>query len=209
MAVMLVGLAAFYFAYALAVGAALISLWALGELSGLVLLPATALAVVAVIVPALLLGLRERLAERLPMSLLRVPGVRRARALLAELPRGPLWRPRVAVETIGLQLGIFVLDSATLAVMLAAVGAPASFPIVFVSFVSASVVATLAWVPGGVGTFEGTCVVVLRSHGVPLEAALAATLLLRGFTFWLPMAPGLWLARRELGPEAGTVPAPR
>jgi uncharacterized membrane protein YbhN (UPF0104 family) len=64
-------------------------------------------------------------------------------------------------------------------------------------------------VPGGVGTFEGTCVVVLRSHGVPLEAALAATLLLRGFTFWLPMAPGLWLARRELGPEAGTVPAPR
>lgn len=209
MAAMLVGLAAFYFAYALAVATALTSLWALGELNRLVLLPATALAVVAVIVPALLLGLRERLAGRLPASLLRVPGVRRARALLAELPRGPLWRPRVAAETIGLQLGVFLFDSATLGVMLAAVGAPAPFSIVFVSFVSASVVSTLAWVPGGIGTFEGTCVLVLRSHGVPLEAAFAATLLLRGFTFWLPMAPGLWLARRELGPEAGTVPAPR
>jgi uncharacterized membrane protein YbhN (UPF0104 family) len=203
MAAMLVGLVAFYFAYALAVAAALTSLWTLGELSRLLLLPATVLAIVAAIVPALLLGLRERLATRLPASLLRVPGVRKARALLSELPRGPLWRPRVAAETIGLQLGVFLLDSATLAVMLAAVSAPVSFPVVFVSFVSASVVATLAWVPGGIGTFEGTCVVVLRSHGVPLEAALAATLLLRGFTFWLPMAPGLWLARRELRPEAG------
>jgi hypothetical protein len=35
--------------------------------------------------------------------------------------------------------------------------------------------------------------------GSPLEAALAATLLLRGFTMWLPMLPGLWLVRREAG----------
>ena len=34
--------------------------------------------------------------------------------------------------------------------------------------------------------------------GVSVEAALAATLLLRGLTFWLPMPPGLWLARREI-----------
>jgi hypothetical protein len=34
---------------------------------------------------------------------------------------------------------------------------------------------------------------------VPIEAALAATLLLRGFTFWIPMLPGIWLARREIG----------
>jgi hypothetical protein len=44
-------------------------------------------------------------------------------------------------------------------------------------------------------------------HRLAVEPALAATLLLRGFTFWLPMLPGLWLARRELrgrgGQEAG------
>jgi hypothetical protein len=34
--------------------------------------------------------------------------------------------------------------------------------------------------------------------GVPVEAALAATLLLRGFTLWLPMFPDMWLARRAL-----------
>lgn len=29
-----------------------------------------------------------------------------------------------------------------------------------------------------------------------------ATLLLRGFTLWLPMLPGLWLAKRELTQKA-------
>jgi uncharacterized membrane protein YbhN (UPF0104 family) len=206
MAAMLVGLAAFYFAYALAVVFAVVLLWALGELNRLLLTLATVLGIVAAIVPALLLGLRDRLATRLPAVLLRIRGVEKAAALLSELPRGPLWHPRLAVQTIGLQLGIFLLDSATLAVMLAATGAATSFPVVFVGFVFASVVATLTWVPGGIGTFEGTCVVVLRSHGVPLEASLAATLLLRGFTFWLPMLPGLWLARRELRPEARLPP---
>lgn len=42
-------------------------------------------------------------------------------------------------------------------------------------------------------------------HGVPIETALAATLLLRGFTFWLPMLPGFALSQREIaGGRAGT-----
>ena len=69
---------------------------------------------------------------------------------------------------------------------------------VFASFIVASMLATLAWVPGGLGTFEGTCVAMLHVHGVGIEAALAATLLARGFTFWLPMAPGLAIARDEM-----------
>jgi uncharacterized protein (TIRG00374 family) len=123
------------------------------------------------------------------------------------VPAGSLFTPRLAGETVALQLLVFVLDAATLGTMLLAVGAPMSPGIVFASFVFASVIATLAWVPGGLGTFEGTCVALLSAHGVAVEAALAATLLLRGFTFWLPMLPGLWLARRELrgrgGQEAG------
>ena len=35
--------------------------------------------------------------------------------------------------------------------------------------------------------------------GVGVETALAATLLLRGLSFWLPMIPGLLLARHEIG----------
>jgi len=32
-----------------------------------------------------------------------------------------------------------------------------------------------------------------------VEGQSAATLMLRGLTFWLPMLPGVWLARREVG----------
>ena len=94
-----------------------------------------------------------------------------------------------------LQLAIFALDAATLGLMLRAIATAADAAAVFSSFVVASMVATPAWVPGGLGTFEGTCVAMLHVHGVAIEAALAATLLARRFTFWLPMAPGLTIAR--------------
>jgi uncharacterized protein (TIRG00374 family) len=99
---------------------------------------------------------------------------------------------------VTLQLAIFALDATTLGIMLRAIATPADAAVVFASFVVASMVATLAWVPGGLGTFEGTCVAMLHVHGVGIEAALAATLLARGFTFWLPMVPGLAIARREM-----------
>lgn len=47
---------------------------------------------------------------------------------------------------------------------------------------------------------------MLTLFHVPVEAALGATLLQRGFTYWLPMLPGLWLSRREVragGPHGG------
>jgi uncharacterized membrane protein YbhN (UPF0104 family) len=53
-------------------------------------------------------------------------------------------------------------------------------------------------VPLGLGAFEGTCVAMLHVFGLPVEPALVAVLLLRGFNFWLPMIPGLWLVKREL-----------
>ena len=57
--------------------------------------------------------------------------------------------------------------------------------------------ATLGPIPLGLGTFEAACVGMLSLLGVAIETALAATLLLRGLTFWLPMVPGLWLAKRR------------
>ena len=211
-AAMLIGLAAFYYAYAIAVAVAVVALAVLGSLDRFELVLAGVLGLVAGVIPAVLLGERRLIAPaRLPEWLQRIPGVRTMLGILAELPPGALWHPRMAAETIGLQLAIFVLDAATLAATLAAVGAEPSFAIAFPSFVFASVIATLAWMPGGIGTFEGSSVFLLRSHGVPIEAALAATLLLRALTFWLPMLPGLVLARRELrlpggNQRAGTSP---
>jgi len=64
-----------------------------------------------------------------------------------------------------------------------------------------SMAATLGPIPLGLGTFEAACVGMLSLPGVAIETALAATLLQRGLTFWLPMLPGLWLARREIASE--------
>jgi uncharacterized protein (TIRG00374 family) len=201
----LVGLVGFYGAYALAVGAALVILWSLGELSRLLLGVATVFSLLATAVPLAIYGLYGRAGRAVPAWARRHPFARSVLDSLAEAPPGALRDPRLVTEAVGLQLAVFVLDAATLGVMLRAVGTPAAAPAVFASFVVASVVATLAWVPGGLGTFEGSCVAMLRLQGTPIEAALAATLLLRGFTFWLPMVPGLWLARREMmRPVAGS-----
>lgn len=47
------------------------------------------------------------------------------------------------------------------------------------------------WIP-----FEASSVLTLERIGVLLPLSLAATLLFRGLSFWLPMIPGAWYARR-------------
>jgi Mg2+-importing ATPase len=51
-------------------------------------------------------------------------------------------------------------------------------------------------VPGGLGAFEAASVLTLKLVGVSVPVALAATLLFRGLSFWLPMLPGVWFAHR-------------
>ena len=97
-----------------------------------------------------------------------------------------------------LQFGVFLIDSATLAIMLKAIGSPLPFSTAFPAHVMASVAATIAPIPLGLGTYEATAVALLHVSGLPVESGLAAVLLLRGFTLWLPMIPGFWLARREM-----------
>ncbi|HZU81983.1 MAG TPA: lysylphosphatidylglycerol synthase transmembrane domain-containing protein, partial [Polyangiaceae bacterium] len=115
----------------------------------------------------------------------------------ARVPRGALRDPTSLSGSFALQLLNIALDVATLQATLAAVGQRAAPGSVFASFVFASIVEMIGVVPGGLGTFEGTCVGLLRLSGTRLEPALAATLLLRGLTFWLPMIPGVVIVRRE------------
>jgi uncharacterized membrane protein YbhN (UPF0104 family) len=100
-----------------------------------------------------------------------------------------------------LQFAVFILDALTLWAMLQAVGSPGSPFQAFAGFMAASVAATVGPMPLGLGTFEAVSTATLNLQGQPIEAALTATLLLRGFTFWLPMIPGMILARRELRHE--------
>jgi len=160
---------------------------------------ASVFALFAAALPLSLVWLRGRSRRELPAWLRRVPVLREAVGALGEASEVRLWSIRSGLPCAALQLAIFVLDAATLLVLLRALAAPVPASLAFASFVIASAAGTLAWVPGGLGAFEGACVAMLHLHGVSLEPALAGTLLLRGFTFWLPMLPGLAIVRRELG----------
>lgn len=106
-------------------------------------------------------------------------------------------RRDLLATSFGYQLLIFALDAATLWTMLRGIGVPAHPAPVFASFMVSSLARSLGILPGGIGTFEAASVATLRLVGVPLGAALTGTLLFRGLSFWLPLVPGMVLARRE------------
>lgn len=120
--------------------------------------------------------------------------MRALRQHAAALPR----RALLFVQLTGLHAAILLLDAGTLWMLLLGIGQDVHITMVFSSFVTASMVMSLSPIPMGLGTFEATCVAMLHSTGIGLEAALTATILLRGVTAWLPMVPGMFLVRRAM-----------
>jgi uncharacterized membrane protein YbhN (UPF0104 family) len=202
MGALLVGLVSFYAAYGLAALGALAVMQFHHEANAALVGIAAIFILFVVGVPFAVLSLRRLKDGPWLRRLRRIPGMAPLLKAVAAAPSGLLRSPILMTETTVLQLGVFVLDGLTLDVMLLALGQPNSLLTAFAAFMIADVVATLGPIPLGLGTFEAAAVATLATGGISLEAALAATLLLRGFTFWLPMLPGLWLARRELGGNA-------
>lgn len=125
----------------------------------------------------------------------RVPIVRGAMQFLTDADAGLTQNLRLHAETSAWQVIIFVLDAATMWVLILALGNHASVKGVYASFMISSLFRTMGIVPGGLGTFEATSVLTLKMIGVAIPVGLSATLLFRGLTFWLPMLPGLWLSK--------------
>jgi len=206
MAAILIGLVSFYIAYLIAVISALAVLYGNHVLDSLMIAAAVAFVPIACSIPTLVLAVRHwsrrkpadgRLAQLLGWFS-HLPGFSALMSAMAESPGALLRSPFAFIEPTILQVLIFALDAGTLWVMLRAVGADGAPMAALAAFVMASLAATVGPMPLGLGTFEAVCVTVLHLQGFSVEAALTATLLLRGFTFWLPMIPGLALARREL-----------
>ena len=198
-AVVVVSLLGFYAAYAAAVAMCLVILWRSHELSAAVMLLVTIVSLLTASVPVTLLWLTRGGAMKAPAWMRRFPGLAPVLEAMAQAPQSTIHDRRLLLASAGLQFTIFLLDAATLRAMLLALGFSAGIDTVFASFVLASVAATISFLPGGVGPFEAVSVGTLRVLGVPLEASITGTVLLRGLTLWLPMLPGLWLARREMG----------
>ena len=198
MATLLLSMITYYAAYVVAALVSILLLWLYHAIRIWMVAVVVVFALVAVGIPAGALWLRRFGNRELPGYLLWIPGLDDLMSAIAHAPGELLRSPSLLVASGVLHGSVFILDAATLWVMLQVVDMPASFWVALPSFVLASMVATVGPIPLGLGTFEVTCVTMLGLLGVPLDAALTATLLLRGFTLWLPMLPGMWLARRAL-----------
>jgi glycosyltransferase 2 family protein len=198
MAMMLVSLVAYYVAYLIVALASVALLWFHHAIHVWILLVVGLFCLVAVVIPVGTLLLQHWSRRAMPELFARLPHIRDLLQGFAQAPKHLLRNRSLVATSVLLYVAIPLLDAATLWTMLRAVGQDVSFLVAFPSFVISSIVSTLSPIPLGLGVFEASSTGMLSALGIPVEAALTATLLLRGFTLWLPMLPGLWLARREL-----------
>lgn len=196
-ATMLIVLVGYYIAYGAGVVVALGILWALHDVAVLVAIVATVFATLAAALPLVLVWRASRSGWRPPRWLARVPWLRGLVTETSVVAPGLLARSRLYAGTTSGSFLTMVLDALTLMATLAAVGTRPDAFACFAALVMASVAATIGIMPGGLGTFEAGSVAVLTATGTAPAAALGATLLLRGFTFWIPMLPGALLLRRH------------
>ena len=190
----------YFTAYVLSLGAALVIFVQGGHASTLVVTAAALFLIFGGSLAAAVLALSGRPLGPRTQRLLRLPGIGRAAELLRDADPHLARDPRLLLRATLLQCSIFAIDAATIWVLIRALGVVASPGAVFASFMLASLLRTIGFMPGGLGTFEAAAVSALTLAGIPLAVALSATLLFRGLSFWLPMLPGLAVARHLLAP---------
>lgn len=128
---------------------------------------------------------------------LRIPGMSGAIKLSSTAIKQIMSDPGLVVKATAILFFVRLLDGFTLFVVFMAIGQPAAYGICFVGVVIGSLTATIGPIPMGLGTFEAGMIASLAVFGVPVEAALTATLLYRGLSLWLPLIPGFFIIQRE------------
>jgi len=106
------------------------------------------------------------------------------------------------------QFAMFLADSATLYVIFRGFGSPAVlYRYVVAGYVVGIILYTFAFVPGALGVYEAGMTGMFIALGIPPAKALAATILFRGFSFWLPIPIG-FVIYHAMGNRRGRTPAP-
>ena len=199
MATLLVGMVSYYAADVAADLACLVMLWLHDSADiPILMLVAVSIAIEIAIPSAVLWAKRHANHDGVRAWIDRLPGVPLIADAVAGAPDDLLRIPVLMTASFGCQLAIILLDSLTLWLACQAIGVPVAFWVAFCGFSIGAIVGMITPSPLGIGTFEAGTTGMLVLLGMPLEAALSATILLRGFTFWLPMLPGVWIARHEV-----------
>lgn len=114
-----------------------------------------------------------------------------------------------AIRLIWLDRGLFaaclalqaiarLLDAVTLWIAFQALGGGVSFPVCVVAISLASLAATVAPTPMGLGSFEVGLIAALAALGLEVETSFAGGVIYRGLSLFLPLAVGFFIVQREL-----------
>lgn len=202
MASVVVNIVSYYAAYILTLGLALLITLARGYLNPLMIAAAIFFVAFSIVLTTATLDLSGRKSAG-SRWLRRIPLLRNVLSLLGEADPALAHSLPLIFRSSLFQLVIVLLDVATLWVLIRSLGEAASPTGVFASFMVSTLLRTIGIVPGGLGVFEAASVVTLKLAGVSIPVALAATLMFRGLSFWLPMVPGLVFAREARSRQEG------
>ncbi len=197
MAALLVDMVTYYAVYLVGVLIGVGLLVASHKANGVILVGAVVFTITVVAAPGGVLWARHLGRLPPPTWVKRFPKAASLLKAVVEAPSDLLNNRNLIVRVALFQVSVLLFDALTLWFVFRALGSSPAFWITFAAFVLASAAATISLIPLGFGSFEAASVMVLHLLGVSLGLALAATLLLRILTFWLPMIPGLLLMSRE------------
>jgi len=188
----------FFFAYVLSLGIALTVLFLSGRATPLMIILSSVFMIFSATVALGMLKLAGKDAAAKLGGVGRFFLVRSSLNATRDADLNIVHSPRLQAEATLFQFMTFLLDGLTLWALVRSLGVAVSPEHAFASFMIANLVRTAGIVPGGLGTFEATAVLMLRMEDISVAAALSATILFRVITFLLPMAPGLWFSRHLL-----------
>ncbi len=106
---------------------------------------------------------------------------------------GVLRDPAKVIQLLGGSVVVTMGYATALAAAVGAFGTGPAFSSITLVYLVAGIVSTVTPTPGGLGAVEATLIAGLTSAGMPGANAIAAVLLFRLATFWLPLLPG-WLS---------------
>lgn len=191
-----VRITSYYAAYVVCLGVALWIVVAQGHANSLIVAVSVLFAAFSALSCIGLLALSGHRPGRWANALTRHAHLQRGLDLLQGSDSRLVQNRTLQLQAMVLQTGIVLLDAATIWALVRALGLSASPSDIFASFMLSTVFRSIGILPGGLGSFEAASVLTLSAVGIPIEAALAATLMFRGLSFWLPMLPGFWFSRR-------------
>jgi undecaprenyl-diphosphatase len=115
-----------------------------------------------------------------------VPATKRSFVNVGELAR----QPTKMIELFGGSLTITMAYLLALEVAVAALGGGPAFTSIALVYLVGNAISSVAPTPGGIGAVEATLIAGLTSAGMPSSTAVAAVILFRLATFWVPLLPG-------------------